>query len=90
MRKTVLTRGVAVIALTAKVYEGKVIRIEKYGVFVELWPGCEGLCHISRLAKERVNKCEDVVSLGDTILVKCIGINDKGQVDLSRKDALTL
>ncbi len=77
-------------AEVGKVYEGKVIRIEKYGVFVELWPGCEGLCHISRLAKERVNKCEDVVSLGDTILVKCIGINDKGQVDLSRKDALTL
>ena len=70
------------------IYEGKVTRIEKYGVFVELWPGCEGLCHISRLAPERVAKCEDVVSLGNTILVKCIGVNEKGQVDLSRKDAL--
>lgn len=77
-------------AEVGKIYEGKVKRIEKYGVFVELWPGCEGLCHISRLAKERVGKCEDVVSLGDTILVKCIGINEKGQIDLSRKDALTL
>ena len=75
-------------AEVGQIYEGKVTRIEKYGVFVELWPGCEGLCHISRLAKERVAKCEDVVSLGNTILVKCIGINEKGQVDLSRKDAL--
>ncbi len=75
-------------AEVGKVYEGKVVRIEKYGVFVELWPGCEGLCHISKLAKDRVAKCEDVVSLGDTILVKCIAINEKGQIDLSRKDAL--
>lgn len=75
-------------AEVGKIYEGKVTRIEKYGVFVELWPGCEGLCHISRLANERVAKCEDVVSLGNTILVKCIGVNEKGQVDLSRKDAI--
>ena len=73
---------------TGKVYSGVVKRIEKYGVFVQLWPGCEGLCHISKLAKERVEKCEDVVSINDTILVKCIGVNDKGQIDLSRKDAL--
>ena len=70
-----------------KVYQGTVKRIESYGVFVELWPGASGLCHISRLANERVNKCEDVVSVGDTILVKVIKISDKG-VDLSRKDAL--
>ncbi len=75
-------------AEVGKIYEGKVTRMEKYGVFVELWPGCEGLCHISRLANERVAKCEDVVSLGNTILVKCIGVNEKGQVDLSRKDAI--
>jgi len=71
-----------------KVYSGVVKRIEKYGCFIELWPGCEGLCHISKLAKERIEKCEQVVSLNDTILVKCIGVNDKGQIDLSRKDAL--
>lgn len=76
-------------AEVGQIYEGKVVRIEKYGVFVELWPGCEGLCHISRLAHERVAKCEDVVSLGNTILVKCIGVNEKGQVDLSRKDVVS-
>ncbi len=76
-------------AEVGKIYEGKVTRIEKFGCFVELWPGTEGLVHISRLAKERVEKVESVVSLGDQILVKCIGIDDKGRVDLSRKDALS-
>ncbi|MFA7589006.1 MAG: polyribonucleotide nucleotidyltransferase, partial [Acholeplasmataceae bacterium] len=75
-------------AEVGKIYEGKVVRIEKFGCFVELWPGTDGLVHISRLAKERVEKVEDVVSLGDIILVKCIGIDEKGRVDLSRKDAL--
>ena len=70
------------------IYTGKVTRMEKYGVFVELWPGCEGLCHISKLALERVEKPEDVVSINDEIIVKCINVNEKGQVDLSRKDAL--
>ncbi len=70
------------------IYTGTVKRIEAYGVFVELWPGAEGLCHISKLAKEHVNKCEDIVSIGDSIIVKCIKINEKGQIDLSRKDAL--
>ncbi len=70
------------------IYTGKVTRMEKYGVFVELWPGCEGLCHISKLALERVEKPEDVVSVNDEIIVKCINVNEKGQVDLSRKDAL--
>ena len=75
-------------AKIGEIYEGKVTRIEKYGVFIELWDGCEGLCHISKLSKDRIAKCEDVVSLGDIILVKCIGINEKGQIDLSRKDAI--
>ncbi|MCR5349529.1 MAG: polyribonucleotide nucleotidyltransferase [Acholeplasmatales bacterium] len=75
-------------AEVGQIYTGKVTRIEKYGVFVELWPGAEGLCHISRLSKERVEKPEDVVSLNDEIIVKCIGVNEKGQIDLSRKDAL--
>lgn len=70
------------------IYTGRVTRMEKYGVFVELWEGAEGLCHISKLALERVEKPEDVVSLNDEIIVKCIGVNEKGQIDLSRKDAL--
>lgn len=76
------------VAIVGEIYEGKVTRVEKFGCFVELWPGTEGLVHISRLAKERVEKVEDIVSVGDQILVKCIGIDDKGRVDLSRKDAL--
>jgi polyribonucleotide nucleotidyltransferase len=75
-------------AKKGEVYSGKVVRIEKFGCFVELWPGQDGLCHISKLAHERVGKVEDVVSLGDIITVKVIGIDDRGRVDLSRKDTL--
>ncbi|MFU8792795.1 MAG: polyribonucleotide nucleotidyltransferase [Acholeplasmataceae bacterium] len=75
-------------AKVGEIYEGKVMRVEKFGCFVQLWPGTEGLVHISRLAKERVEKVESIVSVGDQILVKCIGIDDKGRIDLSRKDAL--
>ena len=71
-----------------KIYQAKVTRIEKFGVFAELWEGQEGLCHISKLARERVEKCEDVVSIGDQIVVKVIGVDEKGRVDLSRKDAI--
>ena len=74
-------------AEVGQIYTGRVTRIEKYGVFVELWPGCEGLCHISKLALERIEKPEDVVSLNDEIIVKCINVSEKG-IDLSRKDAL--
>ena len=63
-------------------------RIEKFGCFVELWPGQEGLCHISKLDVKRVEKVEDIVKIGDVIQVKVIGIDDKGRVDLSRKDVL--
>ena len=51
----------------------------------QVWPGCEGLVHISELAKERVNKTEDVVKLGDEIVVKCIGCDKKGRLNFSRK-----
>lgn len=68
-----------------EIYNGKVVRIEKFGAFVELWPGQDGLCHISQIAKERVAKVEDVVKIGDIIAVKVIGIDEKGRVDLSRK-----
>ncbi len=71
-----------------EIYQGKVVRIEKFGCFVELWPGQDGLVHISKLAKERVEKVEDIVKLGDMITVKVIGVDDKGRVDLSRKAVL--
>ena len=71
-----------------KIYTGTVKRIEAFGAFVELWPGAEGLCHISKLDHKRIEKCEQVVSIGDQIIVKCIKIDDKGRVDLSRKDAI--
>lgn len=70
------------------VYSGTVKRIEKFGCFVELWPGTEGLVHISKLDVKRTNKVEDVVKLGDVIQVKVIGIDDKGRIDLSRKAVL--
>ncbi|MBN2540974.1 MAG: polyribonucleotide nucleotidyltransferase [Bacilli bacterium] len=70
------------------VYTGTVRRIEKFGCFVELWPGTDGLVHISKLDTKRTEKVEDVVKIGDVIQVKVIGIDDKGRVDLSRKAAL--
>ncbi len=71
-----------------KIYEAKVVKIEDFGCFVELWPGCEGLVHISQLARERVDKTEDIVSLGDEIIVKALGPDKKGRQNFSRKDAL--
>lgn len=79
-----ITREVEV----GKIYEAKVVKIEEFGCFVQLWPGCEGLVHISQLAHERVNKVEDVVSLGDEIIVKALGSDKKGRQNFSRKDAL--
>ena len=71
-----------------KIYEAKVVKIEDFGCFVQLWPGCEGLVHISQLAHERVNKVEDVVKVGDEIIVKALGPDKKGRQNFSRKDAL--
>lgn len=71
-----------------EVYLGKVIKIAAFGAFIEILPNKEGLCHISKLAKERVNKVEDVVSVGDEILVKVTEIDNQGRINLSRKDAL--
>ncbi|HEU5138858.1 MAG TPA: polyribonucleotide nucleotidyltransferase [Bacillales bacterium] len=69
-------------------YLGKVKRIEKFGAFVELFGGKDGLVHISEMAKERIGKVEDVVSIGDEILVKVINIDNQGRVKLSRKAVL--
>ena len=71
-----------------EIYTAKVVKVESFGCFVEVWPGCEGLVHISKLAKERVEKCEDVVKPGDEIVVKFIGTDNKGRLNFSRKDAM--
>ena len=73
---------------TGKVYTGKVTKVEDFGVFVELWPGCEGLVHVSQLANERVEKPSDIISLGDEIMVKSLGYDNKGRLNLSRKECL--
>mgnify|MGYP004456899467 FL=1 len=71
-----------------KIYTAKVVKVEPFGCFVEVWPGCEGLVHISKLAKERVEKASDVVKVGDEIVVKAIGTDNKGRLNFSRKDAM--
>ena len=71
-----------------KIYTAKVVKIIEAGCFVEVWSGCEGFVHISKLAKDRVNKVEDVVKEGDEIVVKYIGTDSKGRLNFSRKDAM--
>jgi polyribonucleotide nucleotidyltransferase len=71
-----------------QIFVGKVVRIMNFGAFVEFLPGKEGLVHISKLDKKRVNKVEDVVKVGDEIIVKVIEIDKQGRINLSRKDAL--
>lgn len=73
---------------TGKIYNAKVVKVEDFGVFVELWPGCEGLVHVSQLDTKRVEKPSDVVSVGDEIIVKSLGYDNKGRLNLSRKEAL--
>jgi polyribonucleotide nucleotidyltransferase len=75
-------------AEVGKVYTGKVTRIMNFGAFVEILPGKEGLVHISQLSTERVAKVEDVVSVGDEIVVKCTEIDSRGRINLSRKAVL--
>ncbi|MCI5910183.1 MAG: polyribonucleotide nucleotidyltransferase [Oscillospiraceae bacterium] len=70
------------------IYKGKVVRIMDFGAFVEIAPGKDGLVHISKLGKGRVERVEDEVSIGDEILVKVLEIKNNGQISLSRKDAL--
>ncbi len=70
------------------IYRGKVVRIMEFGAFVEIVPGMDGLVHISKLDKSRVEKVEDVVSIGDEIVVKVTEIDRQGRINLSRKDAL--
>ena len=71
-----------------KVYTGKITKVEDFGCFVELWPGCEGLVHVSQLAWERVEKPSDMFSVGDEIMVKSLGYDNRGRLNLSRKECL--
>ena len=71
-----------------KIYTGKVKTIEDFGCFVELWPGCEGLVHVSQLDVKRVEKPSDVVKVGDEIVVKATGFDKRGKLNLSRKEVL--
>jgi polyribonucleotide nucleotidyltransferase len=67
---------------------GKVKKIMEFGAFVEIFPGTDGLVHVSELAKERVRNVTDVLKEGDEVLVKCIGVDRQGKIKLSRKAAL--
>jgi polyribonucleotide nucleotidyltransferase len=71
-----------------RIYVGTVRKITDFGAFVEIFPGTDGLVHISQLANERVKKVSDVVKEGETVAVKVIGIDSQGKIKLSRKDAL--
>ena len=71
-----------------KIYTGKVVKVEDFGCFVELWPGTEGLVHVSQLDTKRVEKPSDMVKVGDEILVKSLGYDKKGRLNLSRKEAI--
>ncbi|MCR0405138.1 polyribonucleotide nucleotidyltransferase [[Clostridium] innocuum] len=75
-------------AKVGDIYEGKVVRIEKFGAFVNLFPGTDGLLHISKINHERVNKVEDVLNIGDTVRVKVTEIDDRGRVNVSAKALL--
>ena len=71
-----------------EIYTGKVVSVQDFGCFVQLWEGCEGFLHVSQIAHERVDKPSDVLSVGDEVIVKATGYDKKGKLNLSRKEAL--
>jgi polyribonucleotide nucleotidyltransferase len=83
-----IVRGITKEIEVGATYHGRVVSIKEFGVFVEVFPGTDGLVHISELAEFRVKRAEDVVKIGDLIWVKCIGVDDRGRVKLSRKAAM--
>jgi polyribonucleotide nucleotidyltransferase len=80
--------GMTAEAEIGKLYRGKVVTIKEFGAFVEFLPGKDGLVHISELANFRVKQTEDIVKIGDEVWVKCLGVDEKGRVRLSRKAAM--
>lgn len=83
-----MIEGIAKDVEPGQIFMGKVMRVTNFGAFVEFLPGKEGLVHISKLDKKRVEKVEDVVSIGDEILVKVLDVDKQGRINLSRKDAM--
>ena len=83
-----MIRDIAREVVPGEIYTGKVTKVEDFGCFVELWPGCEGMVHVSQLDWTRVDKASDVVSVGDEIVVKAQGPDKKGRQNFSRKEAL--
>ncbi|MEG1048456.1 MAG: polyribonucleotide nucleotidyltransferase [Bacilli bacterium] len=75
--------------IEGEIYTVKVVKVEDFGCFVQLWPGCEGLVHVSQLDTKRVEKPSDIVKVGDEIQVKSMGYDKKGRLNLSRKETLT-
>lgn len=71
-----------------EIYQATVVKVEDFGCFVSLWEGCEGMVHVSQLDNKRVNKPSDIVKVGDKILVKSLGYDNRGRLNLSRKEAL--
>ena len=71
-----------------EIYTGKVVSVQDFGCFVQLWEGQEGFLHVSQIANERVEKPSDVLSVGDEVIVKATGYDKKGKLNLSRKEAL--
>ena len=69
-----------------EIYEGKVVRIMAFGAFIEVLPGKDGLLHISKMSKKRIDKVEDVMNIGDTVKVKVAEIDNQGRVNLVRAD----
>ena len=80
--------GICRTAKVGEIYEGKVVRLEAFGAFVELFPGTDGMIHVSKIAYERVEKPSDVLKLGDKVKVVVIEVDEKGRVNVSRKDLL--
>jgi len=80
--------GITAEAEIGKIYRGRVVTVKEFGAFVEFLPGKDGLVHISELANFRVKRTEDIVKEGDEITVKCLGVDEKGRVKLSRKAAM--
>ncbi len=80
--------GLTAEVTVGKIYRGRVVTVKDFGCFVEILPGQDGMCHISELANFRVKKTDDIVKVGDEVWVKCLGIDEKGRIKLSRRAAM--